>query len=60
MIKAIRHFYRDIGILCYSKHPTYDSDYSKRNYSSMYARLKNVDVKTDRICSNLSFAHLQY
>lgn len=60
MIKAIRHFYRDTEILCYLKHPTYDSDYSKRNYSSMYARLKNVDVMTDRICSNLSLVHLQY
>ena len=26
----------------------------------MYARLNNVDVKTDRICSNLLFVHLQY
>lgn len=33
---------------------------SETIHQLMYARLKNVDIKTDRICSNLSLVHLQY
>lgn len=61
MIKAIRHFYRDIGILLYSKHHVILTTVRETIHQLMCARLKNEDVlKTIRICSKISLVHLWY